>query len=194
MLCRVDCYGHGITDKRIKARIGVRLTSKYRSECIDVSRKCPVTDEGWEDMIEEIINTVQSRIDEKQKKKSLTQELRSKNQRKYSPNAYTRKVLKDKFDIDATEFASPKDGTAYMMYDLPFTDFNDYKLYTDKYKEFREEFLSVLDQLSNDFGFKYYDVRTPSEGSVIRGKWQFVVYGPDVVVNKSTGEASVYTE
>lgn len=109
--------------------------------------------------------------------------------RKYAANAYARKVLNDELGIQADQFASPDHGTAYMIYRLPFSNLDTGEIDIDQCKEFEEKFRNILQTLEEELGFEFRNVRTPSVGvSRIRGKWAFKCYGPDVLVDKSTGE------
>lgn len=77
-----------------------------------------------------------------------------------------------------------------MLYDLPFTKEFQY-IDEDEYEDFKDKFLSILDELEDEFGWTYWDIRTPAEGSVVRTYWQYIVKGKAVVINKKTGQVSL---
>lgn len=154
-------------------------------------KRCPVSEEGLQSIEDElkslILEYYKSKYDAKMKKDSLRQE----GKRRMSASAYTHLVLKQELGISPTFYYSDTRKTLYMLYDLPFTDRAIHHLYESEAEEFKEKFKEILNRLHEKYGFYYSRIRMPLEGTIVRGCWQFITGGSDVIYDKKTNTAEI---
>lgn len=178
------------TDRRKVASIRVYL--KVRNRKIEVKRKCPLSEEQILELIEQlkikIFEYIDSVTDIEEKRKQIKNELSKDNKKIMSPISYTNKVVYDRLGVKPTVVDSS--GSRYMLWSLPFTENGD--IIMSKYEEFKESFLSILEELDKNYRFNFFNVSTPSGGNRHRAAFRFDVWGPDVVVDKTTGEAEIF--
>ena len=183
---KVFVYNVDETDRRYNCGVSCKLSSKLRNKYVERTAKCPIDDDTLNILIDEVKEEVSRLVEQKEEGLRRTKDLASKGLKRMTANSYTRYILKKELGLVNKSFAAPKDGSAYLLYDLPFSDISTGEVDDQSYEEFKQEFLDILNDLSDEFGFTFFDVQTPSGGMISRSKWSYQVYGPDVIVEKRT--------
>lgn len=174
------------TSKRNIATMTVKvkkINKYFKAKC-----RCPISEDDLINMSKEVQDQVNEYHKESSDKKALLQELKSKGLKKLSAQTFVNSQITKRYGMSPSYTFSDTHKSMYMLYSTPYGDVHTGMLDVDGLEQFYSEIEELFEEISTRYGIEIYNVYMPTRGNKIRTAFQFQTYGPDIIVDKNTGE------
>lgn len=155
-------------------------------------------DAKFESDVNRFADMIAAKLDEQSAKKEarnkLNQELKASGKKLVSAQALVHSIIKSELGITPTFAYSDTHKSQYMLWSLPFTDFERRKINVKEGEKYVAKFQSVLDNIMRDYPDIHISSDLPLEGNVHRACFEIRTSGPNYVYDKQSGSYTPFNE